>query len=69
MLPEECVMFDARLPQLLGGAVVGELEADRGLELLELSGPQLHVEVVPLVADLQDLGPREAIDTEPTYII
>lgn len=58
-------MLDTRLPQLLGGAMVAEFEPDSRLELLELSGTQLHVEVVPLVADLQDLGPREPVDAEP----
>lgn len=57
-------MFDTSLPQLLSCAMVGELEADGGLELLELAGPQLHVEVVPLVADLQNLWPRETVDAE-----
>lgn len=57
-------MLDARLPQLLSSAMVSQLEADGRLELLELPGPQLHVEVVTLVADLQDLGPREPIDAE-----
>ena len=56
------MMFDASLPELLGGAVVGELEADGGLELLELTRSQLHIEFVPFVADLQDLGPCEAVD-------
>lgn len=44
-------MLDARLPQLLGGPVVLQLEADRGLILLELARPDLDVEVVSLVRD------------------
>lgn len=56
------MMFHTSLPQLLGSTMVGELEADGGLELFELSRPQLHVEVVTLVADLKDLWPREAVD-------
>lgn len=62
--PEERVVFDAGLPEFLGGAMVGQLEADRRLELLELAGSQLHVEIVPLVADLQNLGPREPVYTQ-----
>lgn len=63
--PEERVMLDARLPQLLGRCMGGQLEADRRLVLLELARPNLQVEVVPLVRNLQDLGPREPIDPQP----
>lgn len=56
-------MLHACLPQLLGGAVVGQLEPDRRLEFLELAWSQLYVKIVTLVADLQDLRPREPVDT------
>lgn len=62
--PEEGVMLNAGLPQFLGGPVVLQLEADRGLILLELARPDLDVEVVSLVRDFQNLGPREAVDSE-----
>ena len=58
------MVLDGDLPQALGRLVVGAAEADRGLVLLELAGPQLQVEVVALVADLEDLGPREAVDAQ-----
>lgn len=38
VLPEEGVMLNADLPQLLGGFVVGQLEANRALVLLLLWG-------------------------------
>ena len=66
--PEEAVMLHADLPQPLGRAVVAQLEPDRGLELLKLPGPQLDVEAVPLVGDLDDLGPRESVDPEPVPV-
>lgn len=62
-------MFDTRLPQLLGGAVVGELEADRRLVLLELSRPDLDVEIVALVGDFEDFRPREAVDAQSGKVI
>lgn len=57
-------MFHTSLPQFLGGAVVGQLEADCGFELLELAGTQFHVEVVSLVTYFQYFGPRETVDAE-----
>lgn len=50
--PEERVMLDAHLPQLLRGSVIGELETDRRFELLEFTWPYLDVKIVPLVGDL-----------------
>lgn len=38
-LPEESVMLDADLPQLLGSSVVRKLEADRTFKLLILEAP------------------------------
>lgn len=66
--PEEGVMLHARLPQLLGRPVVGQLEADGGFELLELARTYFDVEIVPLVADLQDLGPGEAVYSQPVAV-
>lgn len=33
-----------------------------------LSGPNLDVEVVPLVGDLEDFGPGEAVDPQPVSV-
>ncbi len=66
--PEEAVMLDADLPQPLGRAMVAQLEADRRLELLELARPELNEEPVPLVRDLDDLGPGEAVDPEAVAV-
>jgi len=41
-----------------------ELEPDGGLEMFELPRPDLDVEPVPLVRDLDDLGPREPVDPQ-----
>lgn len=57
-------MLDASLPQLLGGTMVLQLEADRRFVLLELTRPDLDVEVVSLVGDFQNFGPCETIDSE-----
>jgi hypothetical protein len=57
-------MFDARLPQFLGGAMIGELEADGCLVLFELSRADFDVEVVALVGDFENLRPGEAVDAQ-----
>ena len=41
-----------------------EFEPDGGLEMFELPRPDLDVEPVPLVRDLDDLGPREPVDPQ-----
>ena len=53
------MMFYTDLPEAFGCLVVLQLEPDGGLEVLELPGPDLDVETVPLVRDLDDLGPRK----------
>lgn len=57
-------MLHARLPQLLGRLMCGQFEADCRLVLLKLARSDLQVEVVTLVRDLQDLGPRETVDSQ-----
>lgn len=61
-------MFNASLPKLLSGAMIGQLEPDGRLELLELPRSNLDVEIVPLIADLQNLGPGETIHLQPVSI-
>lgn len=58
-------MFNAWLPQLLGGFVICQLEADRGLVLLKLPWADFDVEVVSLVWDFENFRPSEAIDAQP----
>ena len=62
--PEEGVVLDAGLPEALRRAVVGQLEAQCTFVLLKLPGADLDVEVVALVADLENLRPAEAVDAE-----
>lgn len=66
--PEESMMLYACFPEFLGRPVIGQFEADGRLELLELAGPDLDVEIVPLVGDLENLGPREPVDPEPVSV-
>lgn len=61
-------MLDARLPEPLRGAVVGQLETNRAFELFELAGTDFDVEVVPLVGYLENFRPREPIDSEPVSV-
>ena len=58
------MVFDACLPQSFCGFVIGQLESDGRFELLELSGTNLDVEVVPFVGNLEDLRPSESVDPE-----
>lgn len=48
--------------------MIGQLEANGGLVLLELPRTDLDVEMVALVGDLQDLGPGKAVDAESIII-
>ena len=61
-------MLDSCLPQSLSQTVIGQLEPDGTLELFELARTDLDVEVIPLVGDLEDLGPREAVDSEAVAV-
>ena len=63
-LPEEGMMLYSSLPQALRHLMVGQLEANGALKLLKLSWPDLDVEVVALVGDLEDLGPGKAVDAQ-----
>lgn len=45
-LPEEGVMFNADLPQPLGGSVIGKLKTDCTFKLLVLEGKERHEEKV-----------------------
>lgn len=45
------MMLNAGFPELFSRPVISQLEPDGGLELLELSRPDLDVEIVPFVAD------------------
>jgi hypothetical protein len=45
--------------------VVFQLEADGGFKVLELARPDLDVESVALVGDLDDLGPGKPVDPQP----
>lgn len=51
-LPEKCVMFNACLPQLFRGSVIGQFETNCGLELFKLPRANLNIKVVSFVADL-----------------
>lgn len=57
-------MLHTGLPQLLRRLMGGQLETDRRFVLLEFTRSDLKVEVVTLVRNLQDLGPREPIDPQ-----
>lgn len=57
-------MFDTRFPQLLCSPMIRQLEADGRLVLLELSGPDLDVEVVALVGNFEDFRPGKAVDAQ-----
>ena len=44
--------------------MVFQFEPDGGFKVLELSGPYFDVEPVPLVGDLDDLGPGKPVDAQ-----
>lgn len=55
------MLLDAVLPQLLAGAVVDEVEAEHGVELVGGVPAKLDEEVAALKRNLHDLRPRKAI--------
>lgn len=61
---KEGVMLDASLPETLRRPVVWQLKSERTLILLKLSGANLNVETVSLVANLKNLGPAKTIDAK-----
>ena len=48
--------------------MVFQLEADGGLKVFKLARPDLDVEAISLVGDLDDLGPGEAVDPQPVPV-
>ena len=65
---EEGMMLHTDLPQPLGGPVVLQLEAHRGLEVFKLSRSDLDEESVSLVGNLYYLGPGEPVDPQPVPV-
>lgn len=61
-------MFNASLPQFLSRSVVRQLETDGRFELLELTRPNFYIEIMTLVADLQDFRPGEPVDPQTIAI-
>ena len=53
------MVFHTDLPEPFGRLVILKLEADGRLKVLEFARPNLDVESVPLVRNLDDLGPRK----------
>lgn len=43
------MMFNARLPEFFGASMIGQFETDRRFVLLELTGSDFDVEIVPFV--------------------
>ena len=59
------MMFHTDLPEPFSRLVILQLEADGRLKVLEFAGPDLDVESVPLVRNLDDLGPRKPGQKKP----
>lgn len=57
-------MFHTGFPQLLGGLVSGQLEADGRLVVLEFTGTNFDEECLTLVGDFEDFRPSEAVDAK-----
>lgn len=57
-------MLNARLPQFLGAPVVGQLEADGRLVLLEIAGSDFDEETLALVGNLENFRPCKTVDAQ-----
>lgn len=63
IVPEECVVFNADLPQFFGCPVIRQLEANGGLKLFKLSWSNFYIKVVPFVGNLENFRPSKTIDS------
>ena len=57
-------MLDACLPETFGRFVIGQLETNRGFELLKLAGTNFDVKVISFVGNFENFWPGKAIDAQ-----